>query len=74
MLFEIRHQSRYHYSAAVRLGPQWLRFHPRDDGSQRLLDLQLETRPDPIGRNLLLDLAGNRMLWFDGETDRFEQA
>ena len=74
MLFEIRHQTRYRYSAPVRLGPQWLRFHPRNDGTQQLLELRIDTEPGPIGRNAHLDLEGNRVLqlWFDGTTDQFE--
>ena len=74
MLFEIRHHTRYDYSSAVRLGPQWLRFHPRDDVTQQVLSHRIDTLPSPIGQNVHLDLEGNRVtqLWFDSPTDRFE--
>jgi transglutaminase-like putative cysteine protease len=74
MHFNIRHHTVYRYSRPVQLGPQLLRFYPRDDGAQRVVDHQINISPTPIGRNDHLDLEGNRVtqLWFDGETDRFE--
>ena len=61
MLFTIRHQTHYRYSRPVRLSPQRLRFHPRDDGAQRVIDHQLNITPTPLGRNEHLDLEGNRV-------------
>jgi transglutaminase-like putative cysteine protease len=74
MLFTIRHQTHYRYSQPVRLSPQQLRFHPRDDGGQRVIDYQLNITPTPQGRNDHLDLEGNRVtqVWFEGETDQFD--
>lgn len=74
MHFMIRHHTHYHYSHPVHLGPQLLRFHPRDDGAQRVIDHQLNITPTPLGRNDHIDLEGNRatQIWFDGETKHFE--
>ena len=74
MHFIIRHHTHYHYSQPVRLSPQQLRFHPRDDGAQRVVDHQLAITPVPEGRNDHLDLEGNRVtqVWFEQETDQFD--
>ena len=74
MLFTIRHHTRYDYSNPVRLGPQALRFHPRDDGAQRVIEHRLDVTPVPCGINAHIDLEGNRVnqLWFDGETTRLD--
>ena len=71
MHFTIRHHTHYRYSHPVRLSPQRLRFNPRDDGAQRVIDHQLNITPMPLGRNEHLDLAGNRVtqVWFEEETD-----
>ena len=76
MLFTIRHHTRYSYSKPVRLGPQDLRFHPRDDGSQRVIEHQLDIDPKPHGVNDHIDLEGNRVtqVWFDNKTDHLEIA
>ena len=67
MHFTIRHHTHYRYSHPVRFSPQRLRFHPRDDGAQRLIDHQLNIAPTPLGRNEHLDLEGNRVtqIWFE---------
>jgi transglutaminase-like putative cysteine protease len=74
MHFTIRHHTHYRYSHPVRLGLQRLRFHPRDDGAQRVIDHQLNITPTPLGRNEHLDLEGNRVtqVWFEDETDHFD--
>ena len=74
MRFTIRHHTHYRYSHPVRLSPQRLRFNPRDDGAQRVINHQLNVTPAPLGRNEYLDLEGNRVsqVWFDGETDYFD--
>jgi transglutaminase-like putative cysteine protease len=74
MHLTIRHRTLYSYSRPVRLGPQRLRFHPRDDGAQRVLEHRLAISPSPRGRNDHIDLEGNRVaqIWFDAETDRLD--
>jgi len=74
MHFSIRHLTHYRYSQPVQLSPQQLRFHPRDDGAQRVIDHQLNISPTPMGRNELLDLEGNRVtqVWFEQQTDHFD--
>ncbi len=74
MKFTIQHKTHYRYSSPVKLGPQELRFYPRDDGSQRVISFQLGIDPAPLGRNEHLDLEGNRVtqVWFENETDHFD--
>lgn len=74
MIFSIRHLTQYHYSLPVRLGPQKLRFRPRDDGSQELVHYSLDISPRPAGLDDHLDLEGNRVtqVWFEGETDQLQ--
>ena len=76
MLFTIRHHSGYSYSKPVRLGPQNLRFQPRDDGAQRVIEHRLDIGPEPHGVNEHIDLEGNRVtqVWFDDRTDHLEIA
>ena len=71
MLFNIQHRTHYHYSRPVRFSPQRLRFHPRVDGAQRVINHQLTITPTPLGANEHLDLEGNRVVqvWFAEETD-----
>jgi transglutaminase-like putative cysteine protease len=58
----------------VQLGPQRLRFHPRDDGAQWVSGHQMRIKPTPAGRNDHLDIEGNRVtqIWFEQETDQLE--
>ena len=74
MHFKIRHHTHYRYSHPVQFGPQWLRFHPRDDGAQLIRNHQISINPTPLGRNDHLDLEGNRVtqVWFGEEADHFE--
>lgn len=74
MLFTIRHHTRYRYFQPVTLSPHVLRFHPRDDGSQRIVQHQLNITPQPQGCNDHLDLEGNRVVqaWFLNATDQLE--
>jgi transglutaminase-like putative cysteine protease len=74
MLFTIRHHTHYHYSHPVRFSPQRLRFHPRDDGAQRVIEHRLNITPMPLGRNEHLDLEGNRVtqIWFEEAADHFD--
>jgi len=74
MHFSIRHHTQYRYSLPVRLSPHQLRFRPRDDGAQRVIDYQLAISPTPQGRNEHIDLEGNRVtqVWFGSDTDHLE--
>jgi transglutaminase-like putative cysteine protease len=74
MLFTIRHRTQYSYSQPVQLSPHCLRFHPRDDGAQRVIEHSLEISPLPRGRNDHIDLEGNRVtqVWFESDTQHFE--
>jgi transglutaminase-like putative cysteine protease len=74
MHFTIRHHTHYRYSQPVRFSAQRLRFHPRDDGAQRVIAHQLNITPMPVGRNEHLDLEGNRVaqVWFEEKTDHFD--
>ena len=74
MKFSIQHHTRYQYSSPVQLGPHVLRFHPRGDGAQRVLDYHLNVTPTPVGTNGHLDLEGNQLtqVWFEGNTECFE--
>jgi transglutaminase-like putative cysteine protease len=68
---EISHATRYEFSQPVFLEPHVLRFQPRGDGSQTLLDFQLEIDPTPVGQSACLDAAGNVVThaWFEGLHD-----
>jgi len=74
MRFTIQHHTQYRYSQPVLLSPHQLRFCPRDDGAQRIIDHQLHISPIPQGRNEHIDLEGNRVtqVWFESETDHLE--
>ncbi|QDT17445.1 transglutaminase family protein [Alienimonas californiensis] len=72
MRFNVRHSTRYRYSSPVALGPQTLRFRPRDGAGQRCVAHTLSIDPQPVGRTEDLDAEGNatEVVWFAGETDR----
>jgi transglutaminase-like putative cysteine protease len=74
MHFTIMHRTHYRYSSPVILSPHRLRFYPRDDGAQRVIEHQLEISPPPLGRNEHLDLEGNRVtqIWFVEAVDHLE--
>jgi transglutaminase-like putative cysteine protease len=68
---EIVHTTRYEFSQPVFLDPHVLRFQPRTDGGQTLVDFQLDVDPQPAGQSSCLDAAGNVIshVWFDGLHD-----
>ncbi len=74
MLFTIRHKTNYRYSCRVSFDPHLLRFHPRDDGAQRIIDHKLEITPRPAGQNDHIDLEGNRVtqVWFEQGADSLD--
>jgi len=73
MRFNIRHRTSYKYSGSVQLGPQLLRFNPREDGAQHTVEHRMNISPEPAGRNDHISLEGNRVcqVWFEKETDHF---
>lgn len=74
MRFTIRHRTLYRYSSLVKLSPHQLRFHPRNDGTQRDIRHHLNISPQPTGRNEYLDLEGNRVtqVWFEEVADHLD--
>jgi transglutaminase-like putative cysteine protease len=74
MRFTIQHRTQYSYSQPVQLSPHRLRFHPRDDGAQQVIEHRLEISPPPQGRNDHIDLEGNRVtqVWFASSTEHLE--
>lgn len=68
---EITHTTRYEFSEPVFLDPHLLRFQPRTDGGQALLEFELEIDPAPAGQSSQLDAAGNAVTsaWFEGLHD-----
>ena len=72
MRFDVSHTTTYKYSRPVSLGPQTLRFRPRDGAGQRCVAHTLSIDPEPVGRTEDLDADGNpcEIVWFDGLTDR----
>ncbi len=70
MRFMIQHLTRYNYSHDISLGQQLLRFYPRSDSLQNIIDYQIQIDPLPVGCNEYLDLEGNRVrqVWFNGIT------
>ena len=71
MRFSIQHRTYYSYNSPAVLSPHDLRFYPRDDGSQRVLQHALTVSPTPTGQAWHTDAEGNRVLrvWFDEAVD-----
>ena len=59
MLFKICHHTRYDYSNPIRLNPQQLRFRPRENCIQQVIDYKIKITPQPLGMHDYLDLEGN---------------
>lgn len=74
MRFLIRHHTRYTYSHSIALGPQLLRFFPRNDSLQNVVNFQMDIEPAPVNFNEYIDLEGNRVrqVWFSGFTDTLD--
>lgn len=68
MELRIDHKIQYTYSQPVFCEPLTLRFRPRDDPRQKLLEHRLHIDPAPAGRSEYLDLEGNAgaTIWFNG--------
>ncbi len=74
MRFIIQHHTHYRYSQSIQLGPQLLRFSPRNDSLQNVINHEIQIAPVPSGSNEYLDLEGNRVkqVWFEGLTDHLD--
>lgn len=74
MIFRIQHHTRYQYSAPVQLNPQQLRFRPRENCIQRVVDYSIDITPRPAGIHDYLDLEGNwvTQIWFEAATDHLQ--
>ena len=70
MRFSVRHETLYHYTMPVRLGPHVLRLNPRANGS-RMLVRDLMVVPAPAARHDSTDHFGNRVthVSFEGLSD-----
>ena len=68
MIFHIEHVTTYRYSLPVTLDPHVLRFRPRCDATQRLLQHSVAIDPRPAGQTQLVDLDGNSTInaWWGG--------
>jgi transglutaminase-like putative cysteine protease len=69
MHFSVTHHTSYRFSEPVYVEPHTFRLRPRCDGSQRLINYQLQISPEPAGRSEYLDAEGNSVVqaWFDSE-------
>ncbi len=74
MHFKIQHRTSYQYSKPVRLNPQQLRFRPRENCIQQVVDYKMNITPAPLGVHDYLDLEGNwvTQIWFQDETEFFD--
>lgn len=72
MLFTITHTTEYRFTRPVFFEPHQLRFQPRVDGSQRLVEFDLQIEPKPAGMTQALDLEGNvvTLAWFNNLHER----
>jgi transglutaminase-like putative cysteine protease len=72
MQFLIEHNTSYTYSQPVVLEPHILRLTPRSDGQQRLLLLELQISPVPLGQSAVSDFEGNSAVkvWFAPQRER----
>jgi transglutaminase-like putative cysteine protease len=71
---EIVHSTRYSYTSLVFLEPHVLRFRPRSNSWQRLLDFDLRIEPHPMRTSGTLDSEGNEalMAWFGSLTHHLD--
>lgn len=72
MLFTIDHTTEYRFTQPVFFEPHFFRLCPRSDGSQRVLQFNLQIDPTPAGSTQSLDADGNLMTvaWFNDIHDR----
>src|SRR5262245_28558025 len=72
MLFTIEHTTEYRFTRPVFFEPHFLRFCPRSDGAQRVVNFNLEIDPLPTGTTQSLDSEGNLVTyaWFNDLHER----
>lgn len=70
MIFRVRHETVYRYSADAGLEPHAVRLEPRNDPSQRVNSFELEIEPRPVRISRALDSEGNSVSYafFEGRT------
>jgi hypothetical protein len=68
MRISLAHSTTFRYDGPVVLEPHVFRLRPREDGTQRLIQYQLDISPAPAGRSLFIDQDGNvaEQAWFNG--------
>jgi transglutaminase-like putative cysteine protease len=66
-IFTIRHVTTYHYKRRVAFGEHRMMLRPRDDEDQKVLESELEIRPEPSELSWTQDVFGNHVT-----TARFE--
>lgn len=71
MLFTIDHTTEYSFTRRVFFEPHHLRFCPRTDGSQHIINFKLQIEPTPAGTTQALDSNGNLVTyaWFSDVHD-----
>ncbi len=74
MRLRIAHTTRYQFSGPVFLEQHVIRLEPRSDPMQRIVNWNIQVRPEPMARSHALDAQGNSALhvWFSGLTDSLE--
>ncbi|MFO0789510.1 MAG: transglutaminase family protein [Pirellulales bacterium] len=67
MLFTIEHTTEYRFNRPVFFEPHHLRFCPRTDGSQQVVQFDLQIDPAPAGCTQAFDAEGNleTLAWFN---------
>lgn len=71
MKIKIDHVTRYEYDKKVFLEPHTIRLTPRPENHIQVLHSDLCVKPEPHGRNEILEMAGSRaaLVWFNDMTD-----
>lgn len=69
MNIRLYHYTEYTFSNAVFIEPHILKFKPRLDPRQQLLNFDLKVSPEPAGRYEFFDESGNlsELVWFNGD-------
>ena len=60
-IFTVRHVTTYHYKRPVAFGEHRMMLRPRDDEDQKVLESELEIRPEPSELSWTRDVFGNHV-------------